>query len=377
MTQWLIEAALPLWSRHGVDRVSGGFYEKLDFSLKPIDEPRRARLVSRQIYCFAVGHELGWTGPAKELVDHGLDFLTTHLLRDDGTVIQSIGVQSGEIDDRYDPLDYAFVLFALASAGRRLADRERMHGLAIHVRQRLFEGWAHPLGGFAETRLPLRSNPQMHLFEAFLAWDELVGGADSSWRRAADAIGELALNRLIDPVSGALAEFFDADWRPTADSMGILVEPGHQFEWSWLLARWSIASGRDDAFKAARLLAEIGERHGIDTDRGVAVDALHHTLGIRDHQAKLWPQTERIKAWHAMSVHPLNSPVERRKAALLLPAAIAGLTPYLTDDPTGLWHEIMLADGSFAKHPIKASSLYHLTCAIHTLNSTALAENPW
>jgi mannose-6-phosphate isomerase len=149
------------------------------------------------------------------------------------------------------------------------------------------------------------------------------------------------------------------------------IEPGHQFEWSWLLARWSVACGRKDAFEVARWLAEIGEMHGVDRDRGVAVNALDARLAVSDPRARLWPQTERIKAWNAMSVHPSNSPNEQRRAAALVPLAIAGLQPYLAVNPAGLWYEIMTEDGGFLDEPVKASSLYHLTCAAHAVASTA------
>ena len=44
---------------------------------------------------------------------------------------------------------------------------------------------------------------------------------------------------------------FDADWRPLAGLTGRLVEPGHQFEWAWLLERWSRLRGRADATTCA------------------------------------------------------------------------------------------------------------------------------
>jgi mannose/cellobiose epimerase-like protein (N-acyl-D-glucosamine 2-epimerase family) len=62
LQSWLLNAALPLWAAYGVDRERGGFFERLNFDLTPIEELRRARLVARQIYCFATGHALGWGG---------------------------------------------------------------------------------------------------------------------------------------------------------------------------------------------------------------------------------------------------------------------------------------------------------------------------
>ena len=51
---------------------------------------------------------------------------------------------------------------------------------------------------------PLFANPNMHLFESFQAWAAV--SEDPSWARLADAQGDLALNRLVDPATGVLAE---------------------------------------------------------------------------------------------------------------------------------------------------------------------------
>ena len=85
--------------------------------------------------------------------------------------------------------------------------------------------------------LPLQSNPHMHLFEAALAGCEVC--SDSSlWKPLSDEIAELALTSSSISKTGALREFFDEHWNPAAGRPGRIVEPGHQFEWAWLLLRW-------------------------------------------------------------------------------------------------------------------------------------------
>lgn len=366
LLRWVLDDALPFWARNGVDRRHGGFFEQLHPDGSPIEEPRRARLVARQIYCFATGHELGWDGPAAELVGHGLDFLTRRLLTDDGTILGAVDVESGAVSGRYDPYDYAFVLFALATAARRLGDRDRLHELALRIRERLVSDYAHPLAGFEEARprsLPLKANPHMHLFEAFLAWDAVMGTAEPSWRDHADRIARLALERMILPESGALPEFYDGDWRPTPDERGLQIEPGHQFEWAWLLLEW-LGTERDGAvFAAVCRLAEIGEAHGICADREVAFGAIDEHFVQRDPTAKLWPQTERLKIWHVLSSHPMAPPSLREAARIARGRAEKGLLHYLDRSPAGIWHEVMAEDGSFPNAPVRASSLYHVVCA--------------
>ena len=52
----------------------------------------------------------------------------------------------------------------------------------------------------------------------------------------------------------------------------------------------------------------------------------------------------------------------------LVTCSIQGLMPYLSHPTPGLWQEVMLPDGSFTSEPCRASSLYHIVCAIETLH---------
>ena len=365
LRDWLLQSALPLWADKGVDRTQGGFYERLNRDLSPYEEPRRARLVSRQIYCFAAGHDLGWDGPADELIAHGLDFLTNRLLTADGTVIMSVSIDGSQTKTDYDPYDYAFVLFALAAAAKALGEHRELLAIAQRVRERLISNWKHPVIGFTEA-LPLKSNPHMHLLEAFLAWAELVGDDDPKWQALADEMVELARTRLIDPETGALTEVFTMDWQPAPDAKGLVVEPGHQLEWAWLLMRWAEIKGDKAAFDLASRLVEIAETHGLNA-RKVAFNALDEHFNVRDAEAKLWPQTERLKALHTLTFHSMASAEQKAFAQDRMPEAIAGLQIYFLKEPKGLWHEVMRADGTLDDQPTRASSLYHITCAIATL----------
>ncbi|HST92704.1 MAG TPA: AGE family epimerase/isomerase, partial [Brevundimonas sp.] len=108
---------------------------------------------------------------------------------------------------------------------------------------------------------------------------------------------------------------------------------------------------------------------GVDGPRGVAIDALNDDLSVRSDQARLWPQTERLKA--ALILAEQAEGAER--AALLDDArkALAGLQRYL--DPSGLWRDRMLADGTFVDEPSPASSLYHIAVAWEQVRATATA----
>ena len=196
---------------------------------------------------------------------------------------------------------------------------------------------------------PFQANAHLHLLEAALAWDEL--DVDPFWGGLADEIVALALGRFIDPAGGFLREFFDADWRPAAGDDGRAVEPGHQFEWAWLLDRWGRARGDAAARDAARTLFRHGLR-GLDPVRGVAVDGLWDDLTVRDPTARLWPQTEHLKAALLFG-----------EDAEVLTAA-QGLRRYLEAPARGAWRDKLKADGTFVDEPAPASSFYHVIQAV-------------
>lgn len=373
LTDWLFEKALPLWSETGTDWAQGGFFETIDQSGRPSTLPRRTRVVGRQIFAFAVSGAIGWRGPSDRLVAHGLDYLKHRCLNHDGTVI-SVSRPDGTIVDRgFDLYDHAFALFGLAVARGAPSDHAENGAIARRMLMRIREGWSHPVAGFEESAprtLPLKANPHMHLFEASLAWIESAAAGDRPvWSALADEIAELCLSRFIDSRTGALREFFDGAWRPIAGDEGRIVEPGHQFEWAWLLVRWGRRQRRPDALAAAARLIGLAEESGVDPVRGVAIMELWDDLTIKDDTARLWQQTERIKAW--LSMAELAQTEEQRGHALGKVADAAdGLQRYFDYPvPGGAW-ENMNEDGTFRREDARASSLYHITCAIAEMHRT-------
>ena len=372
LRDWLVQRALPLWTRIGVDRTGGGYHEQIDLQGRAVEAPRRTRVVARQVYVFATAARHGWAADADESVEHGLHFLLQKSRQPDGTYASAVDTVGRVIDARFDLYEQAFALFALASARRDRPDREGLRTEAEHLLDTLRARWAHPQAGFEESTppsLPLRANPHMHLLEAALAWSQVSAGAQRKvWTDFADQLAGLALARLIDPASGAVREEFDADWRALPGAAGVLIEPGHQFEWAWLLLRWIAGGGDPRARHVALRLIDIGEDQGVDRARNVAVNALDATWRITDAAAKVWPQTERVKAWHQAVAEA--GPAAHRESERL-EAAIAGLAQYLLPDPAGLWHEVMGADGRYLPQHCRASSLYHIVCAIETLQAPA------
>lgn len=361
MRTWFLDQALPVWSRYGVDATRGGFFERLHPSLIPSNEPRRARLVARQIYFFAAGGSLGWDGPVDELIDHGHQFLRQHLVRSDGRVLASCTASGEIIDQRQLLYDVAFVLLALAKIAQRRPESVELEALARCIVSTLPP---HPLGGYIDSIHPdlQCANPHMHLFEAFLAWTLLVGSADRFWWNRAAALAHLATQRLIHPHSGALYEHFDQHWQPVPRAGSYRIEPGHQFEWSWLLAFWATISGDANAATAASHLCHLAEEFGVDKTRNVAIECINEQLRPCDSIARLWQQAERLKAWHKQVLITGSSAAENYRSL-----ALKSFQHFLSGTSHGLWFDLMDESGAFVVQPVKASSGYHIACALEVL----------
>ncbi len=354
LKDWLLQAALPLWADVGVDD-HGGFVEKIGMDGAPVEAARRARVTARQVYVFDQAARLGWTGPSARRAEQALHrLMDPHgFLRSDGLVRILIAADGAVLDDTPALYEQAFALLAMALAGREDAALKLLG--ALQARQ----GKAG--GGFYlddAHSLPLDANPHMHLFEASLAWVEAGGGA--AWRDLAASLGDIALGHLIDPASGAIAEFRDDDWSP---ALGSPLDCGHQFEWGWLLLKFARLLGRSDAVTPALKLIGIGETHGVDATRNVVFNLMAPDFTPLDREARLWPQTERLHA-HAAAAAMTGDAVHWAGAA----AGARGLLAYLDTPVLGLWRDRMLTDGAFVEEPAPASSLYHIVSAILALD---------
>jgi len=115
-------------------------------------------------------------------------------------------------------------------------------GEGVQLREALFKHLKRAGPGF-ESGLP--HGPPLLSTRTCICWKRRSRGwmwaQEVNGRALADELGELALSHLIDPATGMLHESFDNSWKPTRDAAGRLVEPGHQFEWAFLLMRWGPA----------------------------------------------------------------------------------------------------------------------------------------
>lgn len=363
---WLRLRALPLWSSAGL-RDDGAFAELLSLEGRRVPAERRARVQARQIYVFAQAGLLGWEGPWRRNVRAGLDYLNQNFLRPDGMMRTLIADDGAAVVDEARLYDQAFLILALATAAKAGVDMPEREAMALQVRQRLVDK-ALSNGAIVETgEHPYQSNAHMHLLEAALAWCEI--SSDLGWRQLAEKVAQLAISVFMDPVSGRLREFFNAQWSPAAGEDGRLVEPGHQFEWAWLLARVHRLTGQHVYLEAAERLFVRG-REGVDDRAQIVVDELNDDGSFRTRRARLWPQTEWLKA--ALILGDLSHAQAREEFLHDAAKAQRAVWSYLTED--GLWRDKRLEAGKFIDEASPASTLYHIVSAFAQLAVSDVAR---
>lgn len=361
---WLGTHALPVWSGPG-RRADGVFVEALDGVRDPMLSPRRLRVQPRQAYVFAQAARLGWNGPAIEIIEHALAAMDRDHRRSDGLYRTLVDADGRSLDEAAMIYDHAFILLTLAVGADIVPPDPGLEARAVALRDRLLAAVLGETGLREAGPHPWQANAQMHLLEACQAW--MRAGEDAGWAALAARIVDLARDRFIDPDTGALYEFFDADWRP-APGAETRIEPGHQFEWATLLLRQGRLTGDVSLEAVARRLFAVGER-GLTGSPRLALDLMDGTGPAGDGGARFWPQTEWLKA--SLALAEISFGVERERFLDQAAEAMKAVELYLT--PDGLWRDRCDATGAFDAGPSPASSFYHLMAAVEQLDLTAAA----
>lgn len=357
LKSFIIERSLPLWSGEGWDRKSGGFVDRLDADGRAERlAPRRTFVQARQIYCYAKAAQMGWYAEGKEIALRGLEHLLRTAKAPDGQpgYVHRLDADGAVLDPRRDSYDHAFVLLALAAAyslDRDAQLRAEIDATLSFVDTRL----RSPHGGYSEgfpATLPRRQNPQMHLFEAMIALFDATHDLGFQ-QRAGDFYGLFVAN-LYDKQSKALGEFFEEDWSRIEP---VVVEPGHQAEWVWLLRGFERITGCPTGRPRGELLATAVRYQ--DASTGCLVDVGDTAGNVKRDTRRLWPQTEIAKAWIAQAESGEEGAADAARAAL------ARLERhYLRHPVAGGWYDQFDRDGVSLVATIPASSFYHLLCAV-------------
>ncbi|WP_398480884.1 AGE family epimerase/isomerase [Tardiphaga sp.] len=362
----LMTEALFVWSGVGWDVHGTSFVERLSaVGVADRVAPRRVRVQARQIYCFAKAAHLGWYPDGAAIARKALGSLLVKAKSPDGRpgFVHILAPDGSVLNPLRDTYDHAFTLLALATVyqlDRDMRVRAEIDSLMHFIDTQL----RSPDGGYVEgipAAMPRRQNPQMHMFEAFIAAFDATH--DPAFQQRAGDIFGLFVSNLFDAKTGMLGEYFEQDWSRIEP---VSVEPGHQAEWVWLLKQFERITGCPTGKYRAVLLESALRYHDAT---GCLVDEGDVHGNVVKSTRRLWPQTEIIKAWLAQAESGVEGAADEARAAL------ARLDKHYLQHPVkGGWYDQFDAEGNSLVDTIPASSFYHILCAVAEADRVLGAE---
>lgn len=346
-----LQTIVPVWLGPGWNAQLALPYEAVDAAHQPLPPQRyRAMACARQLFVFS------------SLIDHPAvpdaavraAALFRSLQRhfhdaEHGGWFYSIDPQGAPLDRRKDLYTHAFIIFACAhywakvreplvesvlNAGlnvvaERFADNDGLYEAV------LAEDWGTLDSG------PLQ-NPLMHLAEAFLTTVEARDDAPTL-----EALHELAAamqRRFVDIEHGVMLE------KPLG-AVDNWYEPGHQFEWFFLLQSSSHLRGcaLHQSLTTAFGRSEI---QGVDPQTGAVVASLASDGKLIDDTQRIWAQAEYLRA---LTLRP-DSEAALGRQLLALQTRFLHVSG---------WNECLDGDGKVSRSDMPSTTPYHLaTCYI-------------
>jgi mannose-6-phosphate isomerase len=221
----------------------------------------------------------------------------------------------------------------------------------------------HPQGlGFlthSKGAVHMEQDPHMHFLEAML----LLYGVTNEKRFADEAkkILHLFTQQMLQP-SGVLLEDYDLDWQSPTDPQKRIVEPGHHFEWLWLLRMATDILDVDLMGFAPRIFA-FADRYGSDID-GLVYDDILESGKVLNPTHRTWVQTEALKGYIVM-----DEISDQDHSGRILQLKTILMQRYLNTKIPGLWTDQPTSVATTNVAP--ASTFYHLFLAFAELQRWA------
>lgn len=313
----------PKWYEAFTDERNGGFHERLGKGFKPVATGQR-RLVTqcRQLSIYSDYSARGNKMLARDLKVQ-FEFILAHYhVRETGLWHFALDDDGRVADQTCDLYALSFVIFSCshyyrATGDGRARDAARQVLDLIDKKFRLTVGLAEAIGpDFKPLPKMRRQNPHMHLLEACLFAHETWG--DLAYSAMADEMVGLFESHFFDPKACALVEFFDDDLKPHPEK-GENLEPGHYFEWVWLLKKHAALKKQPEMHDAVALqLLDWANRHGWDETYGGIYDTLAADGRVIADTKRIWPFCEALKANALMlTLAPDRQAIKDRVSAMV------------------------------------------------------------
>ncbi|MGF6392910.1 AGE family epimerase/isomerase [Pseudomonas plecoglossicida] len=346
--QHFAERIVPLWQGPGWNADMALPYEALDARHQPLPVQRyRAMACARQLYLFS--SRIEQPGAAERAAALFRSLQRHFHDAENGGWFYSIDADGKPLDRRKDLYTHAFIVFACAHYWGKV--REGLVESALNAALEIVAEQFARDDGLYEASLgedwsdlgsgPLQ-NPQMHLAEAFL--QVLAVREDQNVQHDLLQLCEALQTHFIEPQHGLMLE------KPR-DAVDNWFEPGHQFEWFYLLETSPLLRGTALHGSIARAFS-YAEQCGV---KDSAVLAMLDVDGkVIDATQRIWAQAEYLRAL-----------VLRSGNEAKLTLQLQALEHRFLHD--GGWHECRDAEGAVSRHDMPSTTPYHLATCLQGL----------
>ena len=343
------QVIVPLWQGPGWNAELALPYEALSPEHRPLPPQRyRAMACARQLYVFSslIG-DPAFPAAAERAADLFRSLQSRFHDAEQGGWFYSIDPQGAPLDTRKDLYTHAFIIFACAHYWARVREpivESALNAALQVVNERFSDGQGLYEASLDQDWSSLNSgplqNPLMHLAEAFLA--TLSVRDDAAVQGALLALAEGMQLRFIEPVHNVMLE----KPRGAVDNW---FEPGHQFEWLYLLESSPLL--RHSALHASLDRAfDFAEQVGVNPQSGAVCGMLAPDGTLRDGTQRIWAQAEYLRA---LTLRSDNVPRLQRQLLALQHQFLHA----------GGWYECRDGEGNVSREDMPSTTPYHLaTC---------------
>lgn len=347
--QHFMRVVVPLWQGPGWNAQMALPFEAVDAQHQPLPPQRyRAMACARQLFLFSslIGHSAVPEAGARAAA------LFRSLQRyfhdaEHGGWFYSIDPQGAPLDRRKDLYTHAFIVFACAHYWGKVREplvESVLNAALTVIAERFADGDGLYESVLAEDWSSLDAgplqNPLMHLAEAFLATLEVREDADTL--AALDALAQGMQRRFVDVELGVMLE------KPL-DAVDNWSEPGHQFEWFYLLESSAHLRGTPLHGSLTTAFAH-AQAQGVDNETGAVAAMLEVDGSVKDGTQRIWAQAEYLRA---LTLRPGSEDLLARQLNALQQRFL---------HPGG-WNECLDSQGQISRSDMPSTTPYHLaTC---------------
>ena len=350
---FLFDQLLKNWAQHGIDSEYGFSYESMNHDWSP-KKLNRLRLLTqcRQLYTFSHAYQIEEKEEWKAKLQPLFDFITNYYYQDNRWIF-SLNDDLSIKDEQSDAYALAFVLLSFSHYYQVTQDKRAL-SYVKETHRFLMDNMQAKSGGFYEA-FPIddnqvrRQNPHMHLLEGYIAAFNTT--QNKEYKKVIESLLTLALEQFYDKKTKTLREFFSSDWQLDSKT-GHHVEPGHHFEWVWLLYQVNKILPNTDYTDLAQHLWSTATRHGFTKNGGIYDQIDGNSYLPLDKEKRIWPITEYLKAITAI-------PIGKEEKNHRIEDALNFMEEYYFLD-NGRWNEYLDEHNKAKDFPLPGTSSYHI-----------------